>query len=712
MKHLYKLFAVALLLVIMAGCSDKVDNPPKVNPNPEEDPITLSEFIAYIENNDTKADLHNPFSETESHWITWGADDAIGIFSDLEKTEHIVEYQYDREGLLDNYFNGSIFEGDPIAGNTFYAVYPYSSIANNDHPSTAAQSETVVTITLDKVQHLRYSQWGYGPNTQTVLDLGNMPMIAMSDDNILHFKQVMGLLKLDLTGSETVRVIRIGNFMKEDSYGKSIAVPIAGKASLEIPSGRMSFSNNESIHEITLDCGTNGVELDETNPATFYIALPPGNYTSFDVEIKTSTGAIRKQGGNLKIGAGEVTPLADLNPAFEQQLAYQRESLGFLYRETNGDNWKNNTNWLSEAPISEWYGITCDEDGFVTEINLGDNALSGEIVSGLNDLSKLRRLDVSNKGTSEITISSLNVSYNHALEYLDCSNQSLLHLDLSNNPALEYLDCSDNQLQTISSGGPIGIGLDVTKCTVLTHLDCSGNYDLNQYSAPTPLDLSNNIALTYLDCSYTSYSTTLSNNSLDLSNNTALDTLICNGCGLSSLDITACENLRVLMCRTNIFDELDVSNNLALEILDCIASRLTSLDVTKNTSLTKLWCDNNALTSLDVTKNTVLRQLSCSGNNLTSLDISKNTRLYELVCMNNQIASISLRNIDFNQTNFNIGLDQSGDSWIIAYVTEEQMLSWDTFSFTTNGYNNRVTPYCLGYSTSIQPFENNPVQQW
>ena len=34
-----------------------------------------------------------------------------------------------------------------------------------------------------------------------------------------------------------------------------------------------------------------------------------------------------------------------------------REVLVALYNATDGPNWTNNTNWLSEEPIWEWYGV-------------------------------------------------------------------------------------------------------------------------------------------------------------------------------------------------------------------------------------------------------------------------------------------------------------------------------------------------------------------
>ena len=43
-----------------------------------------------------------------------------------------------------------------------------------------------------------------------------------------------------------------------------------------------------------------------------------------------------------------------------------RDALVALYNATDGPNWTNNTNWLSDRPIGEWYGVTTDAYGRIT----------------------------------------------------------------------------------------------------------------------------------------------------------------------------------------------------------------------------------------------------------------------------------------------------------------------------------------------------------
>ena len=72
-----------------------------------------------------------------------------------------------------------------------------------------------------------------------------------------------------------------------------------------------------------------------------------------------------------------------------------REALVALYDATDGPNWSNDTNWLSDRPIGEWHGVTTDRSGRVREILLSENGLSGEIPAELGSLANLLGLNLS-----------------------------------------------------------------------------------------------------------------------------------------------------------------------------------------------------------------------------------------------------------------------------------------------------------------------------
>ena len=71
-----------------------------------------------------------------------------------------------------------------------------------------------------------------------------------------------------------------------------------------------------------------------------------------------------------------------------------REALVAVYNATNGETWYESDNWLSDAPLGEWEGVTTDDDGRVTRLSLGRNDLSGEIPAELGSLSNLEALSL------------------------------------------------------------------------------------------------------------------------------------------------------------------------------------------------------------------------------------------------------------------------------------------------------------------------------
>ena len=74
----------------------------------------------------------------------------------------------------------------------------------------------------------------------------------------------------------------------------------------------------------------------------------------------------------------------------------ERGILTLLYYLTGGPNWSDNTNWLSEEPLRDWYGIETDDEGRVSEIRLDANNLKGSIPPELVRLAKLTDLDLRN----------------------------------------------------------------------------------------------------------------------------------------------------------------------------------------------------------------------------------------------------------------------------------------------------------------------------
>ena len=165
-----------------------------------------------------------------------------------------------------------------------------------------------------------------------------------------------------------------------------------------------------------------------------------------------------------------------------------RAVLVALYQATDGENWAMSTNWLSDRPLGEWYGIVTNDSGRVTEIGLPQNLLAGELPSEVSDLTELTRLDLRRNELIGEMPDDLDDLIN--LDSLSLANNLLsgeIPAELGNLPNLESLSLENNYLD-----GDIPTGLG--NLSALESLSL-GN---NQFSGIIPLEIGNLINLRWL----------------------------------------------------------------------------------------------------------------------------------------------------------------------------------------------------------------------
>jgi len=175
--------------------------------------------------------------------------------------------------------------------------------------------------------------------------------------------------------------------------------------------------------------------------------------------------------------------------SFSQVLEQDSLALVALYDSTDGVNWNNNTNWLTD-PVSTWFGITVSNDR-VTEIDLEDNQLHGKIPSEIGNLSALTHLYFINNQLSDTIPASLGNL--NQLERLHLNNNQLtgpIPPQLGNLTQLTGLQLGENQLT-----GPIP-----EEIFNLTNLEYLSLYD-NNISGSIPADIMNLTSLTVLSIS-------------------------------------------------------------------------------------------------------------------------------------------------------------------------------------------------------------------
>ena len=246
-KHIY-LF-MFIMAAVMASCSS--DDSSEIDENEPVEPGELI-FTASTDN------LGGTRTSIDSKKIRWTQGDLISIFNKCSSNDRyqLVEGNGETNGKFKLAEKSGSTSSMSFADNV--AVYPY----NKDY---------VISGTPDgyKIENIVVpAEQVYETNN---FSKGSMPMVAVSKGTNLSFKNVGGLLKLNLKSvNGTIKLDKIILRGRNDEI-------IAGKSTVTIgsdgiPSIKMSPDGSKTI---TLDCGL--TELSEKDPTTIYIAVPAIN---------------------------------------------------------------------------------------------------------------------------------------------------------------------------------------------------------------------------------------------------------------------------------------------------------------------------------------------------------------------------------------------------------------------------------------------------
>ena len=154
-------------------------------------------------------------------------------------------------------------------------------------------------------------------------------------------------------------------------------------------------------------------------------------------EFDTSCGQSTRTSEPAQATAG-VKPVSD---------SPDRAALVALYNATDGLNWANNTNWLGDRPIGEWFGVTTFFKGRVTKLRLSGNQLTGEIPPELGNLDYLISLDLNvNRLTGTVAPELGKLTYLTSLSLSWNGLTGEIPPELGNLTNLTSLGLSDNRL--------------------------------------------------------------------------------------------------------------------------------------------------------------------------------------------------------------------------------------------------------------------------
>ena len=259
------IFSLASIVFLAVGCQEEIaDN--SIN--------NSTGFTAVMEafEDVTKTSM------TQDRNIVWSIKDYLSIFEGRtapnkyrvsDETAGTTLGTFNRIGDVNN--TSTVISGAPNI-----AFYPHNdSLSCSKNNSTFQINNIVVT----PVQS--YVPGSFG-NT-------SFPMAAVTgslEDKVLKFRNVMGAMRLQFTGTETIRSIKI-----EGNNGEVLA----GTASVNVSSTNVpSIIFTSNAHKtVTLDCGA-GVQLKEDAATSFIISLPPVNLSKgFKVTVATTSGINR-----------------------------------------------------------------------------------------------------------------------------------------------------------------------------------------------------------------------------------------------------------------------------------------------------------------------------------------------------------------------------------------------------------------------------------
>ena len=141
------------------------------------------------------------------------------------------------------------------------------------------------------------------------------------------------------------------------------------------------------------------------------------------------------------------TPTQSPEPTATPQSGVDRAALVALYKATDGPNWTNNTNWLSDKPLGEWFGVTTDKGGRVISLDLRYNNFNGEIPAEVGDLTALTSMDLIDNEISDLSA----LSNLTKLTHLYLTENAISDMSaLSGLTQLETLDLALNSVQDVS----------------------------------------------------------------------------------------------------------------------------------------------------------------------------------------------------------------------------------------------------------------------
>ncbi len=404
----------------------------------------------------------------------------------------------------------------------------------------------------------------------------------------------------------------------------------------------LDVSQNPLLETIIIE-RVNFNSIDVSNlPALIQLRIADNNFTSLDVSNNPALVRLECENNNLtylnlKNGNNTNMPNSDF-------IATGNSSLTCIL--VDDATWST-TNWTNIDGTASFNNNYCrytaiPDATFETRLEaLGYDDISGDGQVPTALIETVTSLTLNGNSIADFT----GIEDFIALTYLDLGNNNVGSIDISNLVLLEFVRLDAMSLTSI----------DLTKNVALKDLRCSFN------SGITNLDLSKNTLLESVHMSNNSL------NTVDVTKNTLLYELRASGNNLTAIDLSTNIALETLIISNNSgITTLNLSTNTLLKELNANNCGLTSVNSINSTVLTEIYLEKNTLSSLDFSKSiatletlsiseNVIKDLDFTGavslsrfsagfNNLVSLDLSEATNLQSLYLLDNDLTFLNLKN--------------------------------------------------------------------
>ena len=253
MKNLRIIPSIAVLTLLACACLPDVEFPLQ----PQENLLTAT----IGSDPATKTSLST--EEDNYSKVLWTKGDQIGVFVNGEPNLYAYTL-VSGAGKSEAVFSGF------GTGASYIAVYPYTVI-------TGLSGETV-SVDLPLEQAFTNGSFGNGSN----------PMVAVSNNTALPFRNLCAVLKVSMTGHHNVTSLV---FRPNDKN-----VKVAGPATISLadPDHPLLTVSEGGCDSLVLNTGV--VMLDDETPTDFYLVLPAQTYKGgFTVRVNTVTGYMDKR---------------------------------------------------------------------------------------------------------------------------------------------------------------------------------------------------------------------------------------------------------------------------------------------------------------------------------------------------------------------------------------------------------------------------------